>query len=429
MKKNAGARLKNIKRIAKKFLAIEYGGGKKYFVFKPLKIRIPVNVNRRFLKRYGDLPIDNNKIIFDNYMGRGFGCNPKYVIKEIMRRKLDYDIIWAISKNEDFGKEKIPNVRLVRYKSREALREYATSKIWVSNYHKSDYVKKGLQKKEGQYFIQTWHGSFGIKKIENDVDILRNDKSWYSCAKASSEMTDYWISNSAFETDIYRGAFWDVKNVLELGHPRNDIFFSKDERIKNKVYSCLNIDENRKYLLYVPTFREDLRMECYDLDLETVKRKMHERFGGEWETVVRLHPRTLKNAGDVMGNKVVDATYYEDIQELLACAGAVITDYSSCIFDFMLTGRPAFVYAPDWQKYEQERGLYFSIRDTPFQVAETNAEMLKNIEKYDENKYNDSVKAFLKEKKSVEDGHASARVVELIKCLMEKGHSNESVNK
>lgn len=412
--------VKKIKKIAKIFLALEYKDGKRYFVFKPIHLGIPVNVNRRFSEKYGNLPIVQNKIVFDNYMGRGFGCNPKYILEEIVRRKLDYDIIWVLSEREEFGNEQVPNLKIVKYNSDEALKEYATAKIWVSNYHKIDYVQRGLQKKEDQYFIQTWHGSFGIKKIENDVALLKDNESWLRCAKLSSAMTDYWISGSAFETDVYKNAFWDVREVLEYGHPRNDIFFGNNENIKDKVYDILKINKNKKYFLYVPTFREDLRTGCYDLQFENIKSVLHDRFGGEWEAVVRLHPRTRKSAADIMGSCIIDATYYEDIQELLVCAGVVVTDYSSCIFDFMLSGRPAFIYAPDRKSYEEERGFYYSLSKTPFQIAETNEELLYNIENFDEKQYNASVEVFLADKGSVEDGHASERVVELIKQLMEK---------
>ena len=65
-------------------------------------------------KEYGNCSIDDNKIVFTNYMGRGYGCNCKYLVKEILRRKLDYKLVWLINDNEDrsvFPKE----VKLVDY--------------------------------------------------------------------------------------------------------------------------------------------------------------------------------------------------------------------------------------------------------------------------------------------------------------------------
>ena len=109
-----------------------------------------------------------------------------------------------------------------------------------------------------------------------------------------------------------------------------------------------------------------------------------------------------------------DVTEYPDIQELLAAADAVVTDYSSAVFDFLLTGRPAFLYAPDYKAYETMRGLYYPLEETPFPVALTNAQMAKHIASFDELVYKEKVRDFLEEKGSVEDGRAAFRVAGLI---------------
>lgn len=64
--------------------------------------------------------------------------------------------------------------------------------------------------------------------------------------------------------------------------------------------------------------------------------------------------------------QIVKADAYPDIQELLAAAQVVITDYSSCIFDFLLTVRPGFLFVPDLEHYDQERGFYYKLEETPF---------------------------------------------------------------
>ena len=57
---------------------------------------------------------------------------------------------------------------------------------------------------------------------------------------------------------------------------------------------------------------------------------------------------------------------YSDIQELMVSSDALITDYSSCIYDFMLSRKPGFIYATDADKYNNGRGLYYSLTSTPF---------------------------------------------------------------
>ena len=127
---------------------------------------------------------------------------------------------------------------------------------------------------------------------------------------------------------------------------------------------------------------------------------------------------TIKDEFKKLQKNIIDTTLYSDMQELLAISDIVITNYSSCIYDFMLTYRPAFIYASDVQKYDNNRGFYYPLTSTPFPVAENNDIMIKNIEQFDYEKYKKDVSAFLNEKGCIDDGKASERVVELIKQIM-----------
>lgn len=84
---------------------------------------------------------------------------------------------------------------------------------------------------------------------------------------------------------------------------------------------------------------------------------------------------------------VVDVTDYPDMQELLSIADAVITDYSSCIFDFGLTKRPGFILAKDIKSYSKERNFTIQWSDVPFPIAESDEELVNIIENFDSNSY------------------------------------------
>lgn len=277
-------------------------------------------------------------------------------------------------------------------------------------------------KRFGQYYIQMWHGSFGIKKIEKNCDCLTNSQSWTYLAKKNSQNTDFWISNSFFEDEVYQNAFWSVKNILKLGHPRNDIFFKDgQDLVEKKVRKSLSIDGKDKILLYVPTFREKLDFPNYKLDIEKLKKALEKKTDQSWKIVVRLHPRMQNSLEKVCideKKQIVKADAYPDIQELLAAAQVVITDYSSCIFDFLLTVRPGFLFVPDLEHYDQERGFYYKLEETPFPIAHTNEELIHNIENFNQEKYSMQVEDFLKKKGSVEDGEASVRVCNLIESIV-----------
>ncbi len=382
-----------------------------------LGLHFKLELNRKNLyKKYANLPVKKNKIVFNNYMGNNFGCNSKYLTEEILKRKLPVDIVWLVKKT--VPTDNFPsNVRVVDYSSKNALFELATAKIWVDNYHKIFFIKRGLEKKDGQKYIQTWHGSLGIKKIEKVVDCLTQDPFWVECAQKNSEMTDYWISNSKFETAVYQESFWNVKNILELGHPRNDVFFTCNENIKEKVYECFNIDRNKKIALYVPSFREDEGLEYYTLDYLKVISELNNKFGSDFVFITRLHPRVAKYSSLLLPESIIDGSLYPDIQELLYAADVVFTDYSSCIFDFMLSKKPAFIFATDIESYNNERGFYYPLESTPFPVACNNEELVENIKNFDIEKYKNDVDNFLKDKGCMEDGQASKRVVDLIEDI------------
>lgn len=391
---------------------------------KHTPLRVRRSLTRKAWDAFGSLPIAANKVIFDNYMGRGYGCNCKYVTEALRKRRPDLDIVWTVRRASAHAGQFPEGVRLVEYGSTEALREYYTAALWVCNYHLSAYFNQGLVKREGQTYIQMWHGSLGIKKLERDCEGLTSMKHWNYLAQKNSNATDYWISNSAFETQVYRRGFWNVEHVLELGHPRNDIFFREDaSACAAAVKNALDIKPERRIVLYVPTFRESGGFPVCRLDVDAVVSALARRFGGDWSFVVRLHPR-MREGMDVLviGGHVqpVDGSGYPDIQELLFASDVVLTDYSSCIFDFLLTGRPAFIYAPDIEIYNTERGFYYRLEETPFPIAESMEMLTENIARFDEDVYAERSAAFLKEKGCMENGRASEAVCDLIEEILDR---------
>lgn len=369
-------------------------------------------------KIYG---INNNKIVFSQYKGRGYECNVKYIAEEIIKRKLPYELVWLVDSKY---KTNLPScIKKVDYTSKKAMIELQTAKLWIDNFHKVQMLMNGLLKQKKQIFIQTWHGALGIKRIERNLPNikLKNinlNKSWEKFAVMSSKITDYWISNSRFETNVYKEAFWDVKNIMEFGHPRNDILFKQYTKdIENKVRKSLNIASNKKVAFYAPSFREGGAFACYNIDYERITKALSDKFGGEWVFIVRFHPIT-RDYSKCLNDKLIDGTAYEDIQEIFIVADLMITDYSSAIYEYILTRKPGLIYATDINQYNNERGFYYPLEETPFPIATNNDELVKNIENFDIDKYKIEVEEFIKDKGCIDDGYASERVVDLIEKIM-----------
>lgn len=101
------------------------------------------------------------------------------------------------------------------------------------------------------------------------------------------------LSNSLYDDKMFGNDFWYNGDIIRTGHPRLDIFFSKDEdviSIKNKVKKELGIDKDKNFILYVPTFRDDYSLDAYDIDINNVLEAVKNKFKVEWCFAIRLHP-------------------------------------------------------------------------------------------------------------------------------------------
>jgi CDP-glycerol glycerophosphotransferase len=106
------------------------------------------------------------------------------------------------------------------------------------------------------------------------------------------------------------------------------------------------------------------------------------------------------------------------MQELLLTCDVMISDYSSGIFDFMFTRRPAFIFVGDADVYTKKRAFYYPLQESPFPVATNNKEMLENISNFAENTYNLKINEFIRDKGIMDDGCASERMVDFIDRIM-----------
>ena len=367
---------------------------------------------RRIVYSHGE--IVPNKIFVMTFEN-SFSCNAKYIVSEILKQKLPLDIVWVVPAKGEIQEDQFPDgIRLVRRGSYTMFEEQASAKIWIDN--ALNCVWYGMPKKDGQIYINTWHGSMGIKR-------LSGDRAWMHRAKRCNKLTDYCVTNSTFEENVFKDTFWRDIPVLKYGHARNDILFHSetDKRLRKQVCTFLNIEntENKRLFLYAPTFR-DKKGEAYEpVDYHRLKTTLTERFGGEWLILVRSHFKDRTQKTTVKYNEwLIDASPYADMQQLLAIVDAGMTDYSSWAYDFVLTKRPLFLYAPDLENYDEARGFYYPLESTPFPLSKTNDEIESCILTFDFEKYRIAIEKFLNEKGCYEDGHASERVVEKLKELM-----------
>lgn len=351
-------------------------------------------------------PIKKNKVLFSAFSARSFSDNPKYIALELLKKSKDIDCVFIL---ENSPEEKLPNgIRMVKYNTLKYLYEIATSKVWIDNTRKQDFVRK----RKGQTYIQTWHGALPFKKIEKDIVKILTPK-YIKTAKNDSNMIDYLLTDSDFGKSIIEQSFWYAGKILITGSPRLDVLFKNNIELKELIQKKVNLNQNVKYVLYAPTFRDDGKTDVYNIDFDRIIKNLSLRFGGQWRVILRLHPN-IRDKSISKNPHVIDASMYPDIMDLFLVSDILITDYSSTMFDFCLTGKPVFLYVPDLNEYLRMRSSYFELKDLPFSKS-TNEDLLeKSVLKFNHNRYASKVSCFFKRINLLEDGHASERVADLI---------------
>lgn len=368
-----------------------------------LKLRLfKAAVERTAFRILWVFPVDQKKIVFSNFNGKGYGDNPKYIAEAFLRHG-EYNLFW-LSRTDA---QKFPEgINPVKHGSIIALYHIATAKVWIDNNRKEPYIAK----RKGQFYLQTWHGSIALKKIEKDAEDTV-DEFYKTNARRDSKMIDLMISDSIFSDRLYGESFWYDGEVRRLGTPRFDPLFNKNDCLMIK--SELRIDPNQYVVLYAPTFRNNTDSSVYDINLKAVKEAFEVKMGKNVAVLARMHPHIP--IGHIQFDKsiVKDVTQYPDIYDLLKIADALITDYSSFIFEFSIAEpKPVFAYAKDRDSYD--RGFYFDLDKLPYLFARTNKELVEGIMNYDQRVYEERLKQFYNDIDLEADGKASDRVMNYI---------------
>ncbi|MCL1946738.1 MAG: CDP-glycerol glycerophosphotransferase family protein [Chitinivibrionia bacterium] len=353
--------------------------------------------------------MQKNKIFIQNIYGSGYGENPKYIAEEIIKRNLDYKLVWAVKPELSKNFPSSNKIKTVCYDSISAIFEETTAKIWIDNCRK----RRNVRKRKSQYYIQLWHG-FPLKKIEKDVE-QNLSPSYVQSAKHDSTLIDLFISESKFQSQIYRTSFWYDGEIFECGSPKHSAIISPDENIKENVKKYFGIAKDKKIVLYAPTFRKNYATDVYDIDYELILDGLCKQTKNQWVFLIKLHPNISdKSINTKNSERIISANNYDDIRDLYIAADILITDYSSCMFDFSLTNKPVFLYINDYEEYIKDRGFYFDIYSLPFTCAANTAELLEKIICFDNEAYLKTLFEFFQKVGIVRDEKSAEKIIDKI---------------
>jgi CDP-glycerol glycerophosphotransferase (TagB/SpsB family) len=364
-----------------------------------------------------DEPLDKHMVVFESFLGKNYSGNPKYVYEQMLRdpKYKNYTFVWSYMGNHP---EEIPgNPILVNRETEDFYRYLAKAKYWVSNI-----LFPVHRKREGNIYLQTWHGT-PLKKLGWDIDIQGPEVLARENFYIESRNWDYLISANPYSSGIFKRAFKFEKEILETGYPLNDIFYRPDlpEKVA-EIKEKLQFPKDKKVILYAPTWRDNEMVGSWEhsfqlkFDLEQYYEKLH----SEYILVLRMH-HLISDALEIdekYKDFVYDLSKYDDIQELYITADLLITDYSSVFFDYANSKKPMLFYAYDYEMYKENiRGFYLDMEeDLPGPVLQNEEYLLDaiiNIDQVEED-YKEKYEEFYERYCSLEDGNAAKRVVDRV---------------
>ena len=369
-------------------------------------------------------PIKKNRVLLMNALAQNYGDNPKSVAEYLLAHYPgQFEIIIPVKDPAANAHLTDKGLTVVKYNSLRYFRYALTSQVFLTNSGGFSYLP--MRKK--QYIINTWHGGGAYKKcgldMYEDTPLFRKD------LKLAGDKTNLFLSTCQRFTEVVSASMLTPKEVFwGIGMPRNDIMCHPDEKLRQEVRAKLGLQEGEKLILFAPTYRkpndnyfkESIAI-SYGVDCDRVCKAMEKRFGGTWRFAYRLHP-CVTNRDGLPGGAVMDLSDYPDMQELLLAADAMINDFSSSMWDFMLKGRPSFLFAIDLEHYIKTTQVYTPVEEWPFPSSTNNDDLERSILEFDEESYAAACKRHYEALGGCETGKATELVCQRIRevCGKEK---------
>ena len=312
-------------------------------------------------------------ILFESWRGR-YSDSPRVISEKLARQRPGLRRSWVHSGATELFPDDVHTVR--RHRPRY-FAELAGARVLVAN----DVVTRQLVKSPRLTYVQTWHGT-PLKLIGLDERTHSYPGARAHLARLRRDVAhwDYLVSPSAACTGIFRSAFGYDGPVWETGYPRNDLLRAVDaDAVRRRVRSRLGLAEHQLAVLWAPTWRDDALGGRPGLPAGVRIDESRFLAAAPAHTVLvkRMHKNVAADTSTERHPRVVDGNGVDDIAELFLAADVLVSDYSSAIVDFTVTGKPVVLFAPDLDRYRDEvRGMYFDYEQwVPGPVTTTTDEL------------------------------------------------------
>ena len=320
------------------------------------------NINIRIFK------CDERRILIASKTKDELQGNLLYIYKEL--QKYDYNVNILLINRANFLKKIQYNFKLLYH--------VATSKyILIDDFFPLMYI---LKIRENSKFIQVWHALGAYKRVGYSRKDVGNESSL-----THKNYTDTIVSSDSIVHNYAEAFGIEEDKVHPIGIPRTDLFFDNVaiENARKKIYETYPILQNRRVILFAPTFRGRGRKSAHYpeeyIDLDKIYQILNEND----IFIIKLHP-FIKNKILIKKeyqDKIIDLTNYPDINEILLITDLLITDYSSVIFEYAFMEKPVIFYVPDLEEYSTSRSFYYHYEEYMYgTVAKNQDELMKSMQ-------------------------------------------------
>ena len=381
-------------------------GGARVAVRPPLKrSEESVYAQERFKQRFKQTKRRRDgSIYFETFYGRGATDSPRAIHDELVRRGETRPMYWGVA---DYSVPVPEGSTPVLKGSNTWWRLLSRASYFVYNCG----APRVLRPDGGQVVLQTWHGT-PLKLLGMD-GLGRGGSESRAGVLAMTANWTYMLAQNPYTAEIFRRAYLFDGPILELGYPRNDTLV-RPALSDGEVRDRIGVSAESKIVLYAPTWRDGDASVVGYLDAPGLA----EALGEEFIVLVRGHNHTLQAGRRENANRVIDVTTYPQVNELLTVADVMITDYSSLMFDYSVTGKPMVFFVPDLEHYRDERrGLYFDLAaEAPGPLASTQDDVVDALRTLPslESSYAERYQSWRCKFNPLDDGNAASRVVDAV---------------
>lgn len=329
------------------------------------------------------VPKKKNRWVFASWFGNNISDNSKAIYDYVLENNKEIDIVWVVREPEKY--KSIP-CRVVKRNSIRGCWTVLRARVAIFNQGYMDFCTFNII--GGAYSVQLWHG-VAWKKIGFDG---WNEPKGFKAKlyhKAFKLITRYnlFIAPADNYAEVLKSAFNAPEaRIMKVGQPRNCILFNEENNkaAHEELIKELNIsDKSTKIVVYMPTFRDKKQKVLSFFDDVHFERANQIAKENNCVIIEKSHFKdSLRKDEKNLSSENIFALPNYDAMKLLGAADILITDYSSCFFDFAVKNKPIVFYLYDYEYYKnKDRGLYYEYSDVAGgTVAFNENELFKAIE-------------------------------------------------